>query len=87
MFKIEKNVPISRGLRKIPADDEIWQTLEKLKPGESFLVPGAEKDQALSKKISNRISTMQRMTNKKFETRFVEGGRRVWRKADAKPVA
>ena len=95
MLKIEDGIPIEKGLRALPADDEIWRTLEQLQIGQSFLIPKdfliktsakykeAKPEDAyriIAKTSANRIATTARQTGKKFARRFMSTGIRIWRK-------
>lgn len=70
MFEIEKNVPMPMPIRKYP--------LDRMEVGDSFLIPvdGADDPE----KVRNRLAMrMRELRPKKFITRGVTDGIRVWR--------
>lgn len=73
-FKIEDDIPPpdkSAG-RNSPAGDAV----RSLQPGQSVVLPiGCVKD------ISAMVAQIKKTTGRKFASRAVEGGRRIWRLA------
>ena len=66
-IKIDKGIPMpTRSTEKYP--------FEKMEVGDSFFVPGLG-----IRSVSTRVEDESRKSGRKFKSRSVEGGVRVWR--------
>lgn len=72
MFNIEKDIPMPKKL--YGKGKELIYPFLQMEIGESFLVP-----QKKAKSVTQTAYYFTKKTGKKFATRKVEGGKRVWR--------
>jgi hypothetical protein len=84
MFKIQKNIPLAPVPAKRTAlTKPVQYPFEKMKVGDSFLVPAANKNAAC--RIANKVSVSAHMEGKrigaKFSRRVTSEGVRIWRVA------
>ena len=79
-YKIEKNIPIPRSLGG-GRTSEYFYPLEKMQVGDSFLIHLEKYTNKERAKIASRVAMWQKRnaTDKKFATRRVDEGVRVWR--------
>jgi hypothetical protein len=78
-IRIDKGVPLPSGLSKSPNHD--WP-FHQLEVGDSFFIPYPDGDKAMRIRVSAAAQAAERnkrAAGKKFATRAVPGGARVWR--------
>ena len=73
MIEIEKNIPISKTTSGTGSSRYPWNLMDI---GDSFFVKDVKRSS-----ISAQASTAGTIAGKKFITRSVEGGTRIWRVA------
>lgn len=75
-MKIDKGIPLPPRY----ATAKLRLPLAQLEVGDSFLVPRpVEENKNFHKNLTSRVCTYSKHTGKRFATRVVEGGIRVWR--------
>jgi|WetSurMetagenome_2_1015567.scaffolds.fasta_scaffold397436_3 hypothetical protein len=76
-YKIESNIPIPPPIK---VENTSKYPINKMKVGDSFLVPFDTKDMDKKRKMRNSLtSVFSRKKPKKFTVRMTEKGIRVWR--------
>lgn len=74
MYKIEKGIPIPYGKSD---NGERRTAAEKLEVGESFLIPGTTEE--IFRTARNLAYNVRYKTGRKFRTRKLADGIRIWR--------
>lgn len=75
-FEIEHDIPIPSPIREGKPPVYPWR---KMEIGDSFLVPLDSYSRKAHSRLSTALSQAGRRSGRKFCTRRVEGGIRVWR--------